>query len=186
MSKTVPMRCRSLTATRVTACPRMAPSTGEGVAICPDGSPSGLHSEDSGRVCTSIKVATSNQTAVAAAHAPNSQRDQTVVMELIRLRASLAQSCARAWPPAIGTNTELPASLRPRWLLGARYPAEYGMGDQALAAGSIEATGPGNAAPIGGNSPLAKPIRLAVEGALLNTTRRLRAAHAATKACLCI
>ena len=111
MSKMVPMRCRTLMATRAPACPCIAWSNGEGVAICPDCSPSALRSEGSGQVCTSIKVATNNQTAVATAHAPNSQRDQTVVMELIRLRASLGQCCAPAWQPAIGTNTELPLYL---------------------------------------------------------------------------
>jgi len=39
-------------------------------------------------------VATTNQTAVATAHAPKSQRGQTVIIELIGLRASLPQCCA--------------------------------------------------------------------------------------------
>jgi hypothetical protein len=63
----------------------------DGVAICSNEVSLALRREGSGHVCTSMRVATTNQIAVAAAHAPKSQRDQTVTIELIGLRASLLQ-----------------------------------------------------------------------------------------------
>ena len=96
------------------ACPRKAGSSRDDVVVSPNVDPMALRKEGSGHVCTSMRVATINQTTVATAQAPNSQRDQTVVIELIALRASLVQCDALGEHPAIGTNTELATALSVR------------------------------------------------------------------------
>jgi hypothetical protein len=95
-------------------CPRKAASSRDDVVIWPNADPMAPRKEGSGHVCTSMRVATINQTTVATAHAPNSQRDQTVVIELIALRASLVQCDALGEHKAIGTNTELAKALSVR------------------------------------------------------------------------